>query len=476
MKLKNILYGIFGLAFLFAGIALYLFFFSRDSDESNSAIPVMAEFSDRGKTSSGKAGKLGIAYAGDLIGSLTPCNCTDPASGGVARRATAISDFKRDRKNVPILVADTGNAMKQTDNLEDPSNRWVVEALEALSNDVINTNLGDLRRLERLAKSGRIRKDLRNNYIAAMLESSASRPFPTMPFWVKNLRSESGSEEARVGVLAISPIPSGALPTANPIGVDTALKRYLSEVDAKSDIVILLTRMQDEELKRIARAYPGIDVIINGNSTGEGRELPKMGNTVIVESARQGIALGTLDLEWDSGGHITKYKNQMIPLIPAISDSPQLASIIIKSKQEAVVFAEMEARNSPPLVTKSVFAGSKSCKTCHEKAYNVWAKSKHAQSLASLKKESNQFKEECLGCHVTGINMNGGFTNIIQTPELAAVNCEACHGTSLKHVAAPKEEKPGLGNKITEKSCQRCHDQVYSPGFQYKDYWSKIAH
>ena len=482
MKVKYFLYAIFVVSLLFAGMTLYLRFSDDGGEGSGSSALLPPEIKDRGKTSSGKAGKLGIAYAGDLIGSLKPCNCTEPPSGGVARRATAINDFRKQRPNMPILVVDTGNAMKQSDNLEDSANRWVVEALEALGNDVINTNLGDLRRLERLAQAGKIPKDLKNNYITTMLETEAPSPFSTKPFLVKTLRSETGGVEAKVGVLALSSIPPSLTATADTLAVDDALKRYLPEVDAQSDIVVLLTRKNEAELKQIAQAYPAVDVIINGNSTGDGREYPKAGKTIIVESMRQGIGLGTLDLEWDSHGHIIKYKNQTVPLLSVISDSPELAKIVEKAHQDALAQAEMEAKKTPATKVKSIYGGPKACKPCHEDAYSIWAKSRHARAIETLKAKSSQYDDACLVCHATGATLRmkkkGGFINVIQTPRLASVSCEACHGTSLKHIAAPEKVKTGLGivSRPTEATCKRCHNQQYSPNFSYQDYWNKISH
>jgi 2',3'-cyclic-nucleotide 2'-phosphodiesterase (5'-nucleotidase family) len=482
MKFKYLVYGIFVVSLLFAGTILYLRFWGEGVDESSSSAPIRTLVKDLAKTSSGKAGKLGVAYAGDLMGSLIPCKCTEPPSGGVARRAQAISDFKKQHQNIPILVVDTGNAMKQTDNAEDPANRWVVQALEALGNNVINTNLSDFLRLENLAQAGKIGKDLKNSFISTILETEASSTFPTKPFVVKTLRSEAGDVEVKVGVLAIASIPPGVASTEKTLTVGEALKRYLPEVDAQSDIVILLTRMKQDELKGIAQAYPAVDVIINGNSTGDGREYPRTGNTVMVESARQGIGLGTLDLEWDSKGHVTKYKNQTIPLLPVLPDSPELAQIVDKAHQDAAAYAEQEAKKAPVTKVKSIFAGPKSCKPCHENEYKIWAKSKHARAIETLKAKSSEYDDACLICHATGATpmakKQGGFVNIIQTPELAAVTCESCHGTSLKHVASPKTVKTGLGIGImpSEKTCRRCHTQEYSPNFVYKDYWGKIAH
>jgi hypothetical protein len=77
MNLKKLLNLLFVLALVFAGFMSFLYF--REGPRSTDALPSQsarvpsAVVSGRGKTVSGKPGKLIIAYAGDIVGSLDPC-------------------------------------------------------------------------------------------------------------------------------------------------------------------------------------------------------------------------------------------------------------------------------------------------------------------------------------------------------------------------------------------------------------------
>lgn len=80
MKLRSIIYAMAGASVLFLGAMAYLYFGAAGGSESGSAAGVMddagpaaARLADGGRTASGKAGKLTIAYAGDYDGSLEPC-------------------------------------------------------------------------------------------------------------------------------------------------------------------------------------------------------------------------------------------------------------------------------------------------------------------------------------------------------------------------------------------------------------------
>ena len=480
MKSKNYLYGLVAVACLISAGLLYWFFpdlanlWSRGRNAD--------EVADRGRTVSGRGGSLIIAYTGDTDGYLEPCGCTQPAMGGVTRRGTALDDLRRTRPSMPLLVVETGNALKQSDDLDNPMNRWVVEALDALGTDAVNTTASDWKRLNRLSESGRLRGNVRTVFIASTIQSLPKGSFPVKPYLVQQLQAPDGREAVRVGILAVSPDMNDETGGAKTMSAEESIRRYLPEVDAQSDLVVLLTRGRSEELPEWARKFPGIDLIINGNSTGEGREFPMVGNTVIVESAHAGIAVGMLEVEWDAAGHVRKFKNQLVPLPPMMQESPRLLSIVEDAHKEAVAFEEEEARKSPVPSQPTVFAGPEACRPCHEKAFKVWQGSAHAHAIESLKKGGNQYSRDCVSCHVTGFDMDRGFVNVIRTPDLAKIQCEACHGISTDHVTDPLHKHPGLGVfqmnrfKVKETSCMRCHTLDRSPNFSFATYWKKIEH
>jgi 2',3'-cyclic-nucleotide 2'-phosphodiesterase (5'-nucleotidase family) len=398
--------------------------------------------------------------------------------GGVARRATALFE-NRNGKSVPTITVETGNEMLQSDNLEDPANRWVVEALNALGVDIVNTTQADLLRLNRLAETGRLQtSNLRSRFVATLVSENEKTQFPVQPFEIKKVTSSSGAE-VRVGILGLS---SESIRASASGTYETALQKMLPEVERRSDIVILLSRLPEDDLFRLAAQFPGIDVIVNGSSTGEGREFPKVGNTIIVEAARKGIALGILDVEWDDKGHISGFSNKLVPLFPEVAENPALAEVVTKAREEWGKSEEERIKKSPPPAeTAAIFAGNQACKICHEKAYTMWQKSGHARAFEALK-SVEKLDGECLRCHTTAYGFPGGFVGVKWTPRMASVGCEACHGESADHVKQPQNVHPGskatrvFGRKVGSQFCLRCHDTENSPAFKFEDYWPKIAH
>ena len=109
--------------------------------------------------------------------------------------------------------------------------------------------------------------------------------------------------------------------------------------------------------------------------------------------------------------------------------------------------------------------GWKGCSGCHEKVATDWQKGRHAGAFADLEKSGQENLPACVPCHVTGHSQPGGFIDGEITPDLAGVQCEACHGPGRRHAASPGTgaivRAPGVD------TCRRCHTPGQDPGFDY---------
>ncbi len=103
----------------------------------------------------------------------------------------------------------------------------------------------------------------------------------------------------------------------------------------------------------------------------------------------------------------------------------------------------------------ATYIGAKKCKACHMKQFKSWKKTTMATSFENLKagvKADEKTKAgldpakdytadpNCLGCHTTGYG-KGGFTTIEETPKLAGVQCEGCHGPGSIYAKTMKKNK-----------------------------------
>jgi nitrate/TMAO reductase-like tetraheme cytochrome c subunit len=127
---------------------------------------------------------------------------------------------------------------------------------------------------------------------------------------------------------------------------------------------------------------------------------------------------------------------------------------------------------------EATYVGVAKCKICHSKQHKVWIGSKHATAFESLK-PAEQKDPKCLGCHVTGYRQTSQVM-----PEMAGIQCEACHGPGSLYIKIhPKKDKEGAKKagmiaKPDPESCKSCHnpDSPTFKGFDYVTAWEPIKH
>ncbi len=102
------------------------------------------------------------------------------------------------------------------------------------------------------------------------------------------------------------------------------------------------------------------------------------------------------------------------------------------------------------------YIGAKKCKACHMKQFKSWKKTSMATSFENLKAgvkadaktaagldpaKDYTADADCLKCHTTGYGKAGGFTTFAETPKLAGVQCESCHGPGSIYAKTMKKNK-----------------------------------
>jgi len=94
------------------------------------------------------------------------------------------------------------------------------------------------------------------------------------------------------------------------------------------------------------------------------------------------------------------------------------------------------------------YEGRKKCGSCHRSQLDSWEKTAHAKALDSLaprakveaKKKAKldpnkDYRQDadCVGCHSTGFNHEGGFDPKEPSKYLTGVGCESCHGPGSEY-------------------------------------------
>ena len=132
----------------------------------------------------------------------------------------------------------------------------------------------------------------------------------------------------------------------------------------------------------------------------------------------------------------------------------------------------------PDMALGNSYVGSKACAQCHETEYAAYSQhSKKALSWKAVTKMASDLKphelQTCYSCHTTGYGQ-GGFVSIEQTPHLADVGCETCHGPGKEH--AESGDPTHIRRKITIKDCESCHNSERVGSFNFKPLVHSGAH
>jgi len=137
----------------------------------------------------------------------------------------------------------------------------------------------------------------------------------------------------RFGILGVSEPGIAKFPTSGMENIQIldpveTVREYLPEVQAQSDVVILLSHIGFEEDRLLAEAVPGIDIIIGGRTRQIMTAPERVGQTIIVQMGYDGEWMGKLHVAWNSERQITGASVEVLDLGPNVRDNPELAELV----------------------------------------------------------------------------------------------------------------------------------------------------
>jgi 2',3'-cyclic-nucleotide 2'-phosphodiesterase (5'-nucleotidase family) len=292
------------------------------------------------------------------------------------------------------------------------------------------------------------------------------------PYAVVEATAREGGKTIRVGLIGVArfnPLFRKPGPEGSELEIVHPVERVKQELAALKqqgvELVILLAAMHREDARRLLQELPGIDFVVGSYGGMAATQVDEPTGTWLLYSGNQGKRLG------ESRIFLGKKEGRR----PPINRLHYLTSVY-PADEKMMVFlnragAESRAAKAE-VVAGSPYVGSQRCRHCHAEAYGQWASTAHATAFATLEREQNHHKPECLNCHTTAPGVPGGFRSYQTTPAMAAVSCETCHGPGRAHSDSPQA---GYG-KVELTTCTPCHDAKNSPDFDYYSYRDRVAH
>ncbi|MEC7640572.1 MAG: multiheme c-type cytochrome [Nitrospinota bacterium] len=412
------------------------------------------------------AANLLILYTGNTLGELKPCGCAkEEDQGGIERRAAYLKEVRAGHQN--ILLVDTGDSFKKPTTQGKLKARYLMKSMGQMDYDAVVPGDKDL------VYGNRFFDEIPGiPWVAANLELLPGLPIPA--YRIKHLAN--GLKAAIVGLVDPGLFYVGDSADIRITPPRESLRQTLRQLRQreKPDLVLLLTHMQRETALSLLKVE-GVDVIVNGHidkATDLIDMAPVQNNgRIFVQAAPRGQKVGELQVQ--VGPQTTRvFQHHLVKLDSHVKFDPEMLKLYeeYNEKIEEIFFASVAAKKGKN--KKTIYATETTCKPCHAKAHDIWSRSGHGRAYETLKKVNKAFDPECLACHTVGFNRPGGFLSETDSPDLANVQCEVCHGPARAHTLAPRKG----WSKNARKACGQCHVKNHSPRFDFATYWPRIKH
>lgn len=328
-------------------------------------------------------------------------------------------------------------------------------------------------------------RDLKGGY-DKLIERSAGADFPLLsanivrgdtgntvfpPHTLIEVSPGAGGEGIPIGLIGVArfnPLfrrqgPEGSeLEIVHPLEPVRQGVAALREQGAK--LIILLAAMHRDDARRLLAEAEGLDFVVGSYGGIVTTTQNQASGTWVLYAGNQGKRLGESRLSFAADGSMKAPQNKLHYLTTSYPGDQEMLEFINS--------AGASQNATPAGAAPSDLVGSTTCRGCHVPEYSQWAGTAHAKAFATLEREGNDGKAECLSCHTVAPGKPGGFVGYRETPQMAQVGCESCHGPGRAHVQSPQVAY----GKIGLASCTGCHDRSNSPDFDYYAYRDRVLH
>lgn len=423
-----------------------------------------------------------LLISGSMLGRLEPCGCASGQLGGLARRMQHIGE----RRSYDVLI-EGGNLVDGTTELDLQKFYTAVQILTGMQfpYDALGVGPNDLAlpldEWSAFLAGARV--------VAADLASTRD-DWPAQSFTERDVRGQmvriTGLTLSLPEALQVADAPVHLLPPAE------AWQNAMADADPSALRVLLLHATDTRAREIVPTLEPAPDLVV---CCDEGHVEPaahaeRVGRSPMVFAGIRGRVLLEVSLSRTADG--PQVACDLVPLagsktLPGGGGDPDVKQVLLahreQVKQDQVL--ERMARQLPT-PSGAAYIGSETCRACHPSSWDAFANSRHShawQTLVDAEADPKRYGwpvthyPDCVSCHVVGYREQTGFVSATETPHLAGVGCERCHGPGGEHIQDPAKNRLGIhGGVAPSLLCVQCHDFEQSPDFVYGAKWPLIQH
>lgn len=424
-----------------------------------------------------------ILISGLMLGRLEPCGCASGQLGGLARRMQHIGE----QRNYDLLL-EGGNIVSGTSELDKQKLFTASQILFTMerSYDAVGVGIHDLE----LPLDDWSAFLLGGPAIASNLTSTAEA-WPAKPYQEKVIREK----KVRIASLLLTELPESLRGEASRVKRTDPVAAWAAVFDEQpaTTLRIAMVHGTDVNIRSIIpKLTPRPDLVIGVDASyiEPDSAATMIAGVPLVFTGIRGRVVLDAQLWRDGSG--SRVACETVPLsgsktIPGGGGDPNVKEVILMHRMNVADSNVLEQMaEQTPTANGDSYVGNAQCTSCHPSAAKAWANSKHAHAWQTLVDAESDPKRygwpvtkypDCVGCHVVGYGEESGFRTFEDTPNLANVGCERCHGPGSGHMISGGKKKMGIiGGALKSEMCAQCHDFEQSPDFLYTDRWKVIEH